>query len=133
MGVVEQYLLQLNTEKRRWHRAVSILTVLSFVVALITTWNLRMTGVTIANSASCGLEEHRHTEECVQQRGELICGKEEGKTSAATVAEEANAETPAESEAPFPRWQVTTLVPLLPPSISTALPLTYLCEVPWKP
>ena len=37
--------------------------ILSFVVALVTVWNLRMTGVTIANSASCGYEEHQHTQE----------------------------------------------------------------------
>ena len=54
MSIVEQYLLQLNTEKRRWQRAVLILTALSLVVALATVWNLRMTGITIANSATCG-------------------------------------------------------------------------------
>ena len=75
MGIVEQYLLQLNTAKRRWRRTVSILTTLSLIVALVTTWNLRMTGITIANSASCGYEEHQHTEECVQA-GVLICGKQ---------------------------------------------------------
>jgi hypothetical protein len=66
MGFIEQYLLQLNTEKRRWRRAAIILLALSLVVALATVWNLRMTGVTIANGASCGYEEHRHTEECGQ-------------------------------------------------------------------
>ena len=76
MGIVEQYLLQLNTEKRRWRHAVSILTVLSLVVALVTVWNLRMTGVTIANSASCGYGEHQHAEDCLKD-GMPICGKEE--------------------------------------------------------
>ena len=66
MSFIEQYLLQLNTEKRRWRYAVVILTALSFIVALVTVWNLRMTGVTIANSASCGYEEHQHTDECSQ-------------------------------------------------------------------
>ena len=76
MGIVEQYLLQLNTEKRRWRRSVSVLTVLSLAVAIVTVWNLRMTGITIANSASCGYEEHQHTEDCLQD-GAPICGKEE--------------------------------------------------------
>ena len=58
MSFIKQYMLQLNTEKRRWRRAVVILTALSLIVALVTVWNLRMTGVTIANSASCGYEEH---------------------------------------------------------------------------
>ena len=76
MSIVEQYMLQLNTEKRRWQRTVSILTILSLVVALATVWNLRMTGVTIANSASCGRKEHQHTDDCLQD-GVPICGKEE--------------------------------------------------------
>ena len=75
MGIVEQYLLQLNTEKRRWRRAVAILTALSLIVALVTTWNLRMTGITIANSAGCGQEEHHHTDECMHN-GTVICGKQ---------------------------------------------------------
>ena len=45
MNFVEQYMLQLNTEKRRWRYAVVILTALSLIVALVTIWNLRMTGV----------------------------------------------------------------------------------------
>ena len=76
MGIVEQYLLQLNTAKRQWRRAAIILTVLSLVVALSTVWNLRMTGITIANSASCGYEEHQHTEECIQEEVQ-ICEKQE--------------------------------------------------------
>ena len=73
MSFIEQYLLQLNTEKRRWHRAVMIVSALSLIVALVTAWNLRMTGVTIANSASCGRAEHQHMEEC----GQNGCGMEE--------------------------------------------------------
>ena len=76
MSFIEQYLLQLNTEKRRWRRAVVILLVLSLIVALVTVWNLRMTGVTIANGATCGREEHQHTEECLQDDA-FICGYEE--------------------------------------------------------
>ena len=76
MSFIEQYLLQLNTEKRRWRRAVAALTALSLIVALVTTWNLRMTGITIANSAGCGIEEHSHTDQCMSGT-ELICGKQE--------------------------------------------------------
>ncbi len=75
MSIVEQYLLQLNTVKRRWRRAVTVLTALSLIVALVTMWNLRLTGVTIANSASCGIEEHQHTSDCVKD-GKLICDKQ---------------------------------------------------------
>ena len=76
MSIVEQYLLQLNTRKRRWRRAVSILTALSLIVASATVWNLRMTGITIANGASCDVEEHFHTEECIHEDS-TICGKQE--------------------------------------------------------
>ena len=75
MGIVEQYLAQLNIEKRRLHRAVAILTVLSLLVAVGVSWNLRMTGITMANSAGCGWEEHQHVEECLTE-GILICGYE---------------------------------------------------------
>ena len=73
MSFIEQYLLQLNTEKRRWRRAVVILAALSLIVALVTVWNLRMTGVTIANGATCGQEEHQHKEECSLEKVP-ICG-----------------------------------------------------------
>ena len=76
MRFIEQYLLQLNTEKRRWRCAVVILTALSLIVALVTVWNLRMTGVTLANDATCGYVEHQHTEECLRDDA-LICGYEE--------------------------------------------------------
>ena len=66
MGIVEQYLVQLKTEKRRWRRAAAILTVLSVFVAMGVSWNLRMTGITLANDATCGQTEHRHTEECYE-------------------------------------------------------------------
>ena len=73
MSSIEQYLLQLNIKKRRLRQAVVILTVLSLIVALVTVWNLRMTGVTIANDATCGYVEHQHTEVCLQD-DTLICG-----------------------------------------------------------
>ena len=68
MSFIEQYMLQLNTQKRRWRHAVMILTALSFVVALVTVWNLRMTGVTIANGSTCGKIEHLHIDECYSEK-----------------------------------------------------------------
>ena len=96
MSFIEQYLLQFKTEKRRWRRAVAILTALSLVVALVTVWNLRMTGVTIANSASCGYEEHQHTQECVAE-AVLICGLETA-TEETTEATEETTEPTEETE-----------------------------------
>lgn len=73
MGIVERYLLQLNTEKHRLRRVTAVLTVLSLLVVITVAWNLRLTGVTLANDASCGQPEHQHTEECPVNTV-LICG-----------------------------------------------------------
>ena len=56
MGIVEQYLIQLNTLKRRFRRSVAFLTALSLLVVLSVSWNLRQTGVAIANDATCGIQ-----------------------------------------------------------------------------
>ena len=111
MGIVEQYLLQLKNEKRRWRRAATILAVLSLLVATGVSWNLRMTGITIANGATCGQGEHQHTEECMMEKV-LICGYDdeiateaptEAQTEAPTEAlteeltEEPSEESPAET------------------------------------
>ena len=75
MGIVEQYLLQLKTEKRRLRRSAVVLTVLSLLVATGVSWNLRMTGITLANDACCGYEEHQHTEACLVRS--IVCGYED--------------------------------------------------------
>ena len=76
MGIVEQYLLQLKTKKRRWRRTAAVLTALSLLVAVGVSWNLRMTGITLANDACCGYDEHLHTEACLVQTA-LLCELEE--------------------------------------------------------
>lgn len=73
MGIVELVVIQLKKEKRRWYRTAAILTVLALLVALGVSWSLRMRGITIANGAACGIEEHSHGDQCP---GEwvLTCG-----------------------------------------------------------
>ena len=56
MGFVNQYLEGIKTKKRQLRRNISILTALSFLVILAVSWNLRLTGVTIANGATCAIE-----------------------------------------------------------------------------
>lgn len=75
MKTVEQYLLQLEENRRKLHKTVSVLTVLSVFVIGSVFWNLRLTGITIANSAMCGIEEHFHSEECLNE--EQPCELEE--------------------------------------------------------
>ena len=98
MGIVEQYLLQLNKEKHQLRRAVAILTVLSLLVATGVSWNLRMTGITIANDATCGQEEHRHTEECPMEKV-LICGYDDEMTPEDPTEASTEAPTEAPTEA----------------------------------
>ena len=73
MGIVEQYFLQLNTLKRRFRRSIALLTVLSVLVMLTVFWNLRQTGIALANDACCGLKEHQHSMDCPMEKV-LICG-----------------------------------------------------------
>ena len=98
MGIVEQYLLQLKNEKRRWRRAAAILAVLSLLVATGVSWNLRMTGITIANGATCGQGEHQHTEECMMEKV-LICGYDDEIATEAPTEAQTEAPTEAQTEA----------------------------------
>ena len=84
---------------------MAILTALSLIVALATAWNLRMTGVTIANSAPCGREEHRHTDGCIQGYT-LTCGKQEHIHST-----DCYPDTEADTEGPLDWQQMFDLNP----------------------
>ena len=110
MGIVEQYLLQLKSEKRRWRRAAAILTVLSLLVATGVSWNLRMTGVTIANGATCGQVEHQHTEECPMLKT-LICGYDDeiATEAPADVPNEELVDVPTEEAVGVPTEEAVTL------------------------
>ena len=73
MRIVERCLSQFHIEKRRRQRMASVLFVLSLFVAIGISWNLRLTGITMANETFCGQEEHQHSEECLMEKN-LICG-----------------------------------------------------------
>lgn len=98
MGIVEQYLLQLNTQKQRFRRSVAFLTVLSLLVILTVSWNLRQTGVAFANNANCGLEEHQHSEVCPMEKV-LICGWETEESEMTPTQAETEVPTEAPTEA----------------------------------
>ncbi|MBD3109511.1 InlB B-repeat-containing protein [Bacillus sp. AGMB 02131] len=66
MRIIESYLQETKLNKRRRQLTVSVLTVLSLIVAVSVSWNLHLTGITMANGAFCGQNEHIHTEECVE-------------------------------------------------------------------
>ena len=66
-----------------------------------------MTGITIANSASCGCEEHRHSEECLSE-DTLICEKQEHTHNMACYSDpNADVETLLEWETMFANYPHT--------------------------
>lgn len=130
MGIIEQYLLQLNTLKRRFHRSVAFLTALSLLVMLAVTWNLRQTGIAIANDASCGREEHRHTELCLPEKV-LICGFETEAPTEEPSQTPTEAPTVPPTEVPTePGADVPTVPPTEPPTEPATEPAT---EPPTEP
>lgn len=68
MRNVEHYFRKIEANKKRIKIIVSTLMLLSIFVVVSVFWNLRLTGITIANSAMCGEEEHIHVEECISEK-----------------------------------------------------------------
>lgn len=71
----DTYLSQVNIGKAVKNGFRSIGWALSAVVILVVFWGLKLTGITMAGEAFCGMEEHVHTEDC--RFPELICTLEE--------------------------------------------------------
>ena len=69
------YLSKLNTINTMRTNLRQAITVLSLVVILIVFWCLKLTGITMAGEAFCGMDEHIHGDSC--PTGELICLMEE--------------------------------------------------------
>ena len=72
---VDKYLSQVNTQKNARSTLRRLGSALSVLVILGVFWGLKLTGITMAGDAFCGMEEHVHSETCVMQ--ELICALEE--------------------------------------------------------
>ena len=72
---VDKYLSQVNTQKNARSTLRRLGSTLSVLVILGVFWGLKLTGITMAGDAFCGMEEHVHSETCVMQ--ELICALEE--------------------------------------------------------
>lgn len=54
-----------------------VMLVLSLIVVMLVYWQLKLTGVALANEYYCGMEEHIHTDECYEDV--LVCELEEGE------------------------------------------------------
>ena len=131
MGIVEQYLLQLNTQKQRFRRSIAVLMVLSLLVILTVSWNLRQTGIAIANDACCGFEEHQHTEECAVEKV-MICDLDQ-EIPEETVAE-LLADIPAETSVVVPTEPPTEPSVEIPATeASEEIPAEAPTEIPTEP
>lgn len=72
---LKESLSNLLSGRIRHRRMLAVLLVLSLVVSGNVFWVLRQTGVTMAGTAACGIEEHGHTDECFETV--LSCGLSE--------------------------------------------------------
>ena len=127
MGIVKQYLFQLNTSKRRFRRSVAFLTALSLLVVMTVFWNLRQTGIAIANDACCRQKEHQHVEECILEKV-LICGftEEEYVEEYTEESTEIPTEAPTGEAMETPTEEPTEV----PTETTTEAPTEELTEVP---
>ena len=66
MTQLEELVQEKNNHHTRRQRATSILLVLSLLVTSTVFYNLRLTGITLAGDAHCGIEEHQHKDTCYE-------------------------------------------------------------------
>ncbi len=78
-NIVKTYVDKFRRDRSTRIRTASVLTVLALVVCLGVFWQLRSTGVAMANETYCGMEEHQHSMEegCYEQV--LVCGYDEAE------------------------------------------------------
>ena len=74
--LLKPHIKQLNKQRSQRRKAISLICVLSLIVAIAVFWQLRFVGITMTDEACCGKTEHTHTEECVAGRV-LVCPLEE--------------------------------------------------------
>ncbi len=74
-NIVNTYIDRFRHQRRTQRRVMAVLLALAVVVAGGVFWQLRYTGVAMANDTTCGYEEHTHDESCYEQV--LTCGLEE--------------------------------------------------------
>ena len=63
-NIVKEYKERFDRNHRRQHRYACLLGVLALLVCLAVFWRLKLVGTAMTNEASCGLQEHTHTDSC---------------------------------------------------------------------
>ncbi len=74
-NTIQNHLIRLRRNRSRKKKAAAMLVCLSLVVAVGVSWSLRMTGESQSAETYCGMEEHSHSEACIQRT--LTCGLDE--------------------------------------------------------
>lgn len=83
MGVIKmkstiaEYLVRLKKNKQKKRRFYAVVMLLSVVVAVGIEWTMRLDGHTLSEDSFCGMEEHRHTDDCWEEK--LVCDYEESQ------------------------------------------------------
>lgn len=73
--LISYYSQKTKQNKQMQYSFRSVAVFLSLVVMLCVFWHLKLTGITLAGEAFCGIPEHVHNEECMVET--LICELEE--------------------------------------------------------
>ena len=63
-NIVKEYIERFDRNHRRQHRYAWLLGMLALLVCLAVFWRLKLVGTAMTNEASCGLQEHTHTDSC---------------------------------------------------------------------
>lgn len=75
---IEGYIKWLGDRRAREKRAMALVLAMSIAVSGSVCWLMRNTGTALADDAICGIEEHKHTEDCYEKV--LICEEDHEHT-----------------------------------------------------
>ena len=78
-NIIKEYKNQFRKDHQQRRRYACLLGVLALLVCLAVFWRLKLTGTAMTNEATCGLQEHTHTEECYSNV--LVCTAATGETA----------------------------------------------------
>lgn len=70
--------------------------VISFLVAIVVFWCLKLVGITVTGEAFCGIDEHLHSSECYVS--EVVCGSDEISQSTLSLPEVTTEEVESDDE-----------------------------------
>ncbi|WP_455501233.1 SpaA isopeptide-forming pilin-related protein [Gemmiger sp.] len=78
-NIVREYMDKFGKDRTHKRRYACLLGVLALLVCLAVFWRLKLVGTAMTNEATCGLQEHTHTDECYEDV--LVCGIATGETA----------------------------------------------------